>query len=77
MEALRSLKEATGIRMEDDEVIKNEKYFLKLNKREFRTYSGHALSRIAKKKKNCKQPELLPITKDIEKLRKFLLYELN
>ena len=32
---------------------------------------------LQKKKKNCKQPELLPITKDIEKLRKFLLYELN
>ena len=32
---------------------------------------------LQKKNKNCKQPELLPITKDIEKLRKFLLYELN
>ena len=57
MEALRSLKEATGIRMEDDEVIKNEKYFLKLHKREFKTYSGHALSTIAKKKiKKNKKP---------------------
>ena len=57
MEALRSLKEATGIRMEDDEVIKNEKYFLKLHKREFKTYSGYALSTIAKKKiKKNKKP---------------------
>ena len=37
--------------MEDDEVIKNEKYFLKLHKREFKTYSGLALSTIVKKKK--------------------------
>ena len=51
MEALRSLTEATVIRMEDDEVIKNEKYFLKLHKREFKTYSGLALSTIVKKKK--------------------------
>ena len=30
-----------------------------------------------KKEKTCKKPEILPLTKDIEKLRKFLLYELN
>ena len=68
LEALGSLKEATGIRRKDDEVIKNVKYFLKLHKREWKTYAGHALSTIAKQ--NDKKPELLPLTKDIEKLRK-------
>ena len=50
LEALRSLKETTGIRIKDDQVIKNAKYFLKLHKREWKTYAGHALSTIAKKK---------------------------
>ena len=49
LEALGSLKEATGIRTKDDQVIKNAKYFLKLHKREWKTYTGRALSTIAKK----------------------------
>ena len=53
LEALGSLKEATGIRIKD-QVIKNAKYFLKLHKREWKTYAGHALSTIAKKKKRQK-----------------------
>ena len=32
---------------------------------------------LLQKKKKDKKPKLLPLTKDIEKLRKFLLYELS
>ena len=64
-----------GIKIKTDDIVNDARIFLELHAEERDTYSRHALATIHAK--NDRKPELLPLTKDIQNLRSFLLAEIN
>ena len=75
LEALASAKRSLGIKTKNDDIVNDARKFLELHAEEWGTYSRHALATIHAK--NDRKPELLPLTKDIQNLRSFLLAEIN
>ena len=75
LEALASAKQLVGIKIKTDDIVNDARIFLELHAEERDTYSRHALATIHAK--NDRKPEPLPLTKDIQNLRSFLLAEVN
>ena len=75
LEALASAKRTLGIKTKNDDIVNDARKLLELHAEEWGTYSKHALVTIHAK--NDRKPELLPLTKDIQNLRSFLLTEIN
>ena len=75
LEALASAKRMLGIKTKNDNIVNDARKCLELHAEEWGTYSKHALATI--QAKNDRKPELLPLTKDIQNLRSFLVTEIN
>ena len=75
LEAIACTKRAWGIRLKDQEIVEDARSFLELHTEYWHIYAKHAHSTINAKKD--KTPEALPLTADIQDLRKYLLREIK
>ena len=73
--ALASAKQTVGIKTKNSEIKQDARDFLELLMEEWNTYANHAQATLEARRD--KTPELLPLTKDIQKLRLFLLTEID
>ena len=73
--ALASAKQTVGIKTKNSDIKQDARDFLELLMEEWNTYVNHAQATLEARRD--KTPELLPLTKDIQKLRLFLLTEID
>ena len=76
-EGFASEKQTLGVKTKNEGVVNDVRKFFwsKYFAEECAQYSKHALAKIHNK--NDQKPELLPLTKDIQNLKSFLLTEIN
>ena len=73
--ALASAKWTVGIKTKNSEIRQDARYFLELHMEDWDTYANHVPATLEARR--YKTPELVPFTKDIQKLRLFLLVEID
>lgn len=73
--ALASAKRTVGIKTKNPDIKQDARDFLEILMEEWNTYANHAQATLEARRD--KTPELLPLTKDIQKLRLFLLTEID